>query len=64
MSLFDCGSISGRPQGSRLVDSGGLLVESMSSLSFSILSTTLPQLPEFQLKFGCGSSHLFPLAAG
>ena len=36
------GSVSGSPQGSRLFDSDGLLVESVSQLGPSILPTTLP----------------------
>ena len=39
-------SISGSPQGSRLVDSVGLLVESLSPPAPSIMSSTLPTAPQ------------------
>ena len=39
------GSVSGSPQGSRLVDTVGLLVESLSSLDLTILPQTLPKDP-------------------
>jgi len=60
------GSVSGSPQGLRLVDSVDLLVESLSSLGPSILPPppTLPQDPLICLMFGCGSLHLFWSAYG
>jgi hypothetical protein len=48
------GSVSGNPQGNRLVDFVGLPVEFLSSSSFSIL----PSLSQDS------KLHLFPLAAG
>jgi hypothetical protein len=41
-SLVD-GSVSGRPKGSRLVDSVGLSVDFLSSSSSSFFSLTLPK---------------------
>jgi hypothetical protein len=58
-------SVSGSPQGSRLVDFVGLPVEflsSLGSLSSSLNSST--RLPQLHLLFGCGSLHQFSLAAG
>jgi hypothetical protein len=37
------GSVSGSPQGSRLVNSVGLLIESLSPLGSSIVPPSLPQ---------------------
>jgi hypothetical protein len=55
------------PHQPRLVDSVGLLVVSLTlppsgSLTSSPHSST--RLPELHPKFGCGSLHLFPSAAG
>ena len=53
------GSVLGCPQGSRLVDSVGFLVESVSPLNLSILSPTIQdrfnEIPELCLIFGYGS---------
>ena len=52
-------------QGSRLVDSVGLLVESLSPLASSVLPSTLPQ--DFLSSVQCWPwvfAHLFCLAAG
>ena len=55
------GSVSGSPQGSRLVDSVGLPVEFIS-LKFS---QSFPQLiPELHPMFSYGSLHLFQSAVG
>jgi hypothetical protein len=48
------------PYGSRLVDSVGFLMVSLTSLDASIL----PPPPTQDSIFGCGSQHLFPSAAG
>ena len=59
------GSDSGSPQGSRLIDSVGLLVESLSFFwSLNPSPNSSIRLPELHLMLGCGSLHLFPLAAG
>jgi hypothetical protein len=54
------GSIFGRPHGSRLVDSIGLPVESLSPQVLIIQSF----LQLLSLMFSCGSLHLFLLVAG
>jgi hypothetical protein len=56
------GSVSGSPQGSKLVGSVGLPVESLSSSGPSVLPQSLPQDSELYLMFGCGSLNLFLLA--
>jgi hypothetical protein len=58
------GSVSGSPQGSRLVDcwsSCGVPILSRALNPFSNFSTRHPKL---QLMFGCGSLYLFQSAAG
>ena len=48
----------------RLVDSVGLLIESLFLLHLSILPPNLPQnFPELYLMFGCGSLYLFQSTA-
>jgi hypothetical protein len=54
------GSVCGNPQGYRLVDSVGLLIESL----FPLCSSVLLPLHKFSLIFGCGSLHLFWSSAG
>jgi hypothetical protein len=50
---------------SKLVDSIGLLVESLTPPGPPIPPPSLSQdPPEFHLRFGCGSLHLFWSAAG
>lgn len=57
-------SVFGTDQGSRLVDSVDVLVESMFCLDPSIYSPTLPKTSKLYLMFGCGFLHAFPLAVG
>lgn len=60
------GSVSGTSKESRLFDSIGLLVESLSLPVSSILHLALPQDPSrsLSLMFGCESLYLFWSAAG
>lgn len=62
--LFGWCSVSENPHGSRLVDSVGLPMESLSLqvLQFFLYSST--RLPTLCLLFGCGCLHLFGSAAG
>jgi hypothetical protein len=53
-----------RPQGSRLFDSVGLSVKSLSCLGPSILPLTRPQTSQAPSNFGCRSLYLFRLAVG
>jgi hypothetical protein len=60
------GSVSERPQGSRLVDALGLTVGSLSPPGPSVLPPTLPsiRLPELCLMFGCGLCICFSQLLG
>jgi hypothetical protein len=62
-SLFS-GSVSGSPQVSRLVESVGLSVISLTSSGPSILPQLFHKTPKLHLMFGCRSLHVFPLATG
>ena len=58
------GSVSERPQGSRLVDSVGFLLEFLISFrAFSPSSNSSIRVPELSSMFGCGYLHLFQSAA-
>jgi hypothetical protein len=60
VSSLVVGSVSGSSQGSRLVDSVGLLVEFLSLLGPSILPpNSSTRLPELHIMFICGSLCLF-----
>ena len=54
--------VSERPQGSSLVDSFGLIMESLFSLSLSTLSIILPE--DVPSSIYCGTLRLFDPAAG
>ena len=60
-SLVD-DTVSGSNQGSRLVNSVGFPVESLSSSVYSLNPSpnSFLILPELHLIFGCESLHLFP----
>jgi hypothetical protein len=58
------GSVSESLQGSRLVDSVGLSVEFYPLLGHNPSSYSSIRVPKLHLLFGCGSLHLFPMAAG
>ena len=62
-SLVD-GSISGSSQGSRLVDSVGFPVESLSSQVPQSSPNSSTRLPKLHLMFGFGSQHLSQSAVG
>lgn len=59
-SLVDSGS----PQGSRVVDSVGLPVESLFSSGPQSFSSSSIRLPKLHLMLGCRFLHLFSLVAG
>ena len=58
------GSVSGSPQGSRLVDSVGLPVELYPFRALSLSHDSFIRFPKLHLVFGSGSLHLFQSAAG
>jgi len=45
-------------RGLRLVDSMGLVVVSLTPLTYSLLSPTPPRTPKLSLMLGCGSLHV------
>ena len=62
--LFGCGLVSVSPCGSRLVDSVGLLMVSLTPPAPSPSSHPSIRLPELHLVFGCGYLDLVPSAVG